>query len=115
MRSSQMRYFDSRDGELGVRHIMASGALPPAFPAVRIDGELYWDGRLVQTDRTRAVMWYILARQSALPEENPEIFDRALQLEANVGEDELIEAEARAKVWNGQYPVEGMSRNATAN
>src|SRR4051794_17297456 len=39
VRSSQMRYFDSRDGVLGVRHIMASGALPPAFPAVRIDGE----------------------------------------------------------------------------
>src|SRR6516225_3720314 len=28
-------------------HIMASGALPPAFPAVRIDGELYWDGGIL--------------------------------------------------------------------
>src|SRR6516225_9274534 len=40
VRTSQMRYFDSRDGALTVRHIMASGALPPAFPPVRIDGEL---------------------------------------------------------------------------
>jgi NTE family protein len=32
-----MRYFESRDGAITVRHVMASGALPPAFPAVRID------------------------------------------------------------------------------
>jgi NTE family protein len=29
VRTSQMRYFDSRDMEIGVKHIMASGALPP--------------------------------------------------------------------------------------
>ncbi len=28
-------------------HVMASGALPPGFPAVEIEGELYWDGGLV--------------------------------------------------------------------
>ena len=53
--SSQMRYFDSRDGELTVKHIMASGALPPAFPAVRIDGELYWDGGILSNSPTEAV------------------------------------------------------------
>jgi NTE family protein len=47
VRTSQMRYFDSKGEELDVRHIMASGALPPAFPAVRIDGELYWDGGIL--------------------------------------------------------------------
>ena len=55
VRTSQMRYFDSRDGELGVKHIMASGALPPAFPAVRIDGELYWDGGILSNTPTEAV------------------------------------------------------------
>jgi len=39
-----MRYFDSAHMPLDVRHVMASGALPPAFPAVDIDGEPYWDG-----------------------------------------------------------------------
>ena len=47
LRTSQMRYFDSRDTAIDVRHILASGALPPAFPAVRIDGELYWDGGIL--------------------------------------------------------------------
>ncbi|UVO38917.1 patatin-like phospholipase family protein [Bradyrhizobium arachidis] len=55
VRSSRMRYFDSRDGELTVKHVMASGALPPAFPAVRIDGELYWDGGILSNTPTEAV------------------------------------------------------------
>ena len=55
VRTSAMRYFDSRDGELGVKHIMASGALPPAFPAVRIDGELYWDGGILSNTPTEAI------------------------------------------------------------
>src|SRR6516165_3965201 len=38
VRTSEMRYFDSRETAITVRHVMASGALPPAFPAVRIDG-----------------------------------------------------------------------------
>jgi NTE family protein len=40
-------YFDSRDQTIDVRHVMASGALPPAFPAVAIDGMTYWDGGLL--------------------------------------------------------------------
>jgi len=43
-RTGMMRYFDSRDMTLDVAHVMASGALPPAFPAVEIEGEPYWDG-----------------------------------------------------------------------
>jgi NTE family protein len=50
-----MRYFDSRDCSLGVKHVMASGALPPAFPAVRIDGELYWDGGILSNTPTEVV------------------------------------------------------------
>jgi NTE family protein len=47
VRSSVMHYFDSREMNLAPAHVMASGALPPAFPAVRIDGELYWDGGIL--------------------------------------------------------------------
>jgi NTE family protein len=55
VRTSAMKYFDSRDGEIGVKHILASGALPPAFPAVRIDGELYWDGGILSNTPTEAI------------------------------------------------------------
>ncbi len=34
---------------------MASGALPPAFPAVRIDGELYWDGGILSNTPVEVV------------------------------------------------------------
>jgi NTE family protein len=53
--SSEMVYFDSRDEPLDLRHIMASGALPPAFPAVRIDGELYWDGGILSNTPVEVV------------------------------------------------------------
>jgi len=55
VRTSEMKYFDSRDGEIGVKHVMASGALPPAFPAVRIDGELYWDGGILSNTPTEVI------------------------------------------------------------
>jgi NTE family protein len=55
VQTGQMRYFDSRETPLGVRHVMASGALPPAFPAVRIDGELYWDGGILSNTPVEAV------------------------------------------------------------
>lgn len=41
------RYFDTAIEVLGARHIMASGALPPAFAAVHIENEYYWDGGIV--------------------------------------------------------------------
>ncbi len=54
--SGQMRYFDSRNEPLGVDHVMASGALPPAFGAVRIDGEPYWDGGIYSNTPIEAVL-----------------------------------------------------------
>ncbi|MCC6718082.1 MAG: patatin-like phospholipase family protein [Acetobacteraceae bacterium] len=47
LRTGNFAYFDSATTKLRAEHIMASGALPPGFPAVEIDGEQYWDGGLV--------------------------------------------------------------------
>jgi NTE family protein len=55
VRSSMMHYFDSKEMELKPSHVMASGALPPAFPAVRIDGELYWDGGILSNTPTERI------------------------------------------------------------
>jgi NTE family protein len=47
VRTGNLEYFDSANRRIKPEHIMASGALPPGFPAVEIDGEHYWDGGLV--------------------------------------------------------------------
>jgi len=51
-----MRYFDSGKETLAVEHVMASGALPPAFPAIRIDGHPYWDGGIYSNTPIEAVL-----------------------------------------------------------
>src|SRR5207249_7776493 len=55
-RTGAMRYFDSRREALAAEHVMASGALPPAFPAIRIDGEPYWDGGVYSNTPIEAVL-----------------------------------------------------------
>ena len=47
VRSGNLVCFDTATHRIGPEHVMASGALPPGFPAVEIEGEHYWDGGLV--------------------------------------------------------------------
>ena len=54
--SGEMRYFDTAKEQLSVDHVMASGALPPAFPAVRIEGQPYWDGGIYSNTPIEAVL-----------------------------------------------------------
>ena len=54
--SGHMRYFDTRNEPLTADHVMASGALPPAFAAIRIEGEPYWDGGIYSNTPIEAVL-----------------------------------------------------------
>jgi NTE family protein len=56
IRTGNVEYFDSRDQEILPEHIMASGALPPGFPPIKIEGKYYWDGGLV----TNTPLHYVL-------------------------------------------------------
>ncbi len=47
VRSGNFVLFDTRTHDIRPQHVMASGALPPGFPPVEIEGEHYWDGGLV--------------------------------------------------------------------
>jgi NTE family protein len=47
VKTANFIYFDSTTHRIGPEHIIASGSLPPGFPATEIDGEYYWDGGLV--------------------------------------------------------------------
>ena len=47
VRTGNFVYFDNTTHTIRPEHVMASGSLPPGFPAVEIDGEYYWDGGLI--------------------------------------------------------------------
>jgi NTE family protein len=54
--SGNFVYFDSRRQRIDARHVMASGALPPGFPPIEIDGEWFWDGGLVSNTPLQYVL-----------------------------------------------------------
>lgn len=54
--SGTLAHFDNTKRTLSADHIRASGALPPGFPAVRIDGDLYWDGGLYSNTPLETVL-----------------------------------------------------------
>ncbi len=56
VRTGNFTYFDTAQQRVDARHIMASGALPPGFPPIEIDGEFYWDGGLVSNTPLQYVL-----------------------------------------------------------
>src|SRR5271154_1069447 len=58
VRTGHFAYFDSETHAIRPEHIMASGALPPCFPPVEIDGEYYWDGALFSNTPLQYVVDY---------------------------------------------------------
>jgi NTE family protein len=47
VRTGNFVYFDTETHTIRPEHLIASGSLPPGFPAVEIEGEFYWDGGLI--------------------------------------------------------------------
>ena len=88
VRTGNFEYFDSAKQAVDARHIMASGALPPGFAPVEIDGEHYWDGGLVsntplqyvldQPGKRRRVVFQVdlFAARGALPTTLAEVTER---------------------------------------
>ena len=90
LRSGNSVYFDSKTTPIRAEHVLASGALPPGFPPVPIDGELYWDGGIV----SNTPLWYVLdadSRMNALIFQ-VDVFSGAGELPKN-----LAEVQERAK------------------
>ena len=88
VRTGNFEYFDSSRQTIDARHIMASGALPPGFAPIEIDGEYYWDGGLVsntplqyvldQPGKRRRVVFQVdlFAASGALPNTLDEVTER---------------------------------------
>jgi NTE family protein len=56
VRTGNSIYFDNTRERITPEHIMASGALPPAFAPVMIEGEPYWDGGIVSNTPLQHVL-----------------------------------------------------------
>jgi NTE family protein len=65
VRTGNYAYFDNTRRTIRPEHVMASGALPPGFPTIEIDGEYYWDGGLVSNTPLRYIL-ETLPRRSTL-------------------------------------------------
>ncbi|MBB3386476.1 MULTISPECIES: patatin-like phospholipase family protein [unclassified Rhizobium] len=62
VRTGNFAFFDNKEIKIGPEHVMASGALPPGFPAVKIGNEHYWDGGLV----SNTPLTYVLRNGAAI-------------------------------------------------
>jgi NTE family protein len=89
VRTGQFSYFDSANMTIRPEHVMASGALPPGFPPIEIDGEHYWDGGLFSNTPLEYVLDYsprrsrltfqvdVFHAQGRLPTNLDEVSERA--------------------------------------
>jgi predicted acylesterase/phospholipase RssA len=54
--TGKLEFFDSLNSQIGPAHALASGSLPPGFPATEINGKYYWDGGCVTNTPLQAVL-----------------------------------------------------------
>ncbi|HEY1736827.1 MAG TPA: patatin-like phospholipase family protein [Methylovirgula sp.] len=54
--SGNFVYFDNRSEIIGAEHVMASGALPPALPMIKIGTDYFWDGGIVSNTPLQHVL-----------------------------------------------------------
>jgi len=59
VKTGNLIYFDNTTHKVGPAHVMASGSLPPGFPATEVDGEFYWDGGILSNT---PLQWVLDAR-----------------------------------------------------
>lgn len=83
-------YFDNGCTKIRAEHVIASGSLPPGFPAIEIDGEYYWDGGLVSNT---PLQWML--------DQRPRLDTLALQIDLWSARGELprdvLEVDSRVK------------------
>jgi NTE family protein len=83
-------YFDTTTHKIGINHILASGSLPPGFPATEIDGRYFWDGGLISNT---PLQWVLDSR----PRKDTLAFQVDLWSARGPVPKDLIEVEVRRK------------------
>lgn len=95
--TGDFKYFDTRDGEDGptridARHIMASGALPPGLPPIKIGDAHYWDGGMVSNTPLQHVLDHqkgdmlifqvdLFPAEGPMPMEMTDVYSRAKDIQ----------------------------------
>ena len=90
VRTGNFVYFDSTTHQIGPAHVMASGSLPPGFPATEIEGEHYWDGGLVSNTPLEWVL-------DSTPRQDTLAFQIDLWSASGAYPRNLVESEVRQK------------------
>jgi NTE family protein len=110
-------YFDNRTHLIRPEHVMASGALPPGFPPVEIDGDHYWDGGLVSNtplqwvleceERQDTLVFQVdlWSAHGAVPRTLPEVITRQKE----------IQYSSRTRANSDRFKKEQELRNALAD
>ena len=117
VRTGNLTYFDNTLQKIGLEHVLASGSLPPGFPATKIDGEYYWDGGIVSNT---PLQWVVDSR----PRKDTLAFQIDLWSARGKLPRDLTELEVRAKEirfssrtrqGTDRYKYEQKLRRAAAN
>ena len=109
VKNGNFKYFDTAKDRLRADHIMASGALPPGFPAVLIDGEYYWDGGLVSNTPLNQVI------DSSDPAESLCIYQVDLFSSEGILPTTIMEAAEREKEIRYSSRTRAMTKAAMAD
>src|SRR6202789_3216112 len=116
VRSGNFVYFDTATHTIRPEHVMASGALPPGFEAIEIDGEYYWDGGVVSNT---PLQWVVDSkpRQDTLAFQ-VDLWNARGELPGNIGQVETrrkeIQYSSRTRAGTDSFKYEQRMRNTIA-
>jgi NTE family protein len=117
VRTGNFVYFDNQQHTIRPEHVMASGALPPGFPAVEIEGEFYWDGGLISNT---PLQWVVEqdARQDTLAFQ-VDLWSARGELPGNIADvvmrQKEIQYSSRTRANTDQFKKNQRARKALAN
>ncbi|QFT33560.1 Patatin-like phospholipase [Labrenzia sp. THAF82] len=100
--SGEIERFSNRTHTLTPEHIMASGALPPSFPPIEIDGEHYWDGGIYDNTPIQSLVRILNEHETAhLPIFVIELFGALGDVPKDLGQsiDRMTELVYEDKFW----------------
>jgi NTE family protein len=116
VRTGNFAYFDNTTHRIGPEHVVASGSLPPGFPATVIDGEHYWDGGLVSNT---PLQWVLDSRPRLdTLAFQVDLWNARGELPRNLIETDLRQKEirysSRTRAATDQFKQQQLLRRATA-